>query len=441
MQVLPRIRLGRGDIPISQSRSLTSGSRSICSFVCPSCRRQKSVCPSIAPTRSQRYFSSSTARHATPPTTAYARLPERRLLSVSGLDAPRFLQGIITSSITVPTNTRGGDPQATGAPRPHGFYSGFLNATGRVLHDVFVYPDTLGLHGHKSLDVPGTAFLVEVDAAQAGSLLRHIKRYKLRSQLKARLLDDTECTVWQAWGERSGAPPLTNDEEGIVLEDTRAPGMGHRILSTRTPGPELDMDRADPLDYRVRRYLLGVAEGQAEIIKEQALPLEANMDLMGGIDFRKGCYVGQELTIRTKHRGVVRKRILPVRLYDKSEGPAASMEYDADAFSGSDGSLRGENISPGQSIGRFGKKGRSAGSWLAGVGNVGLALCRLQIMTDVELPGEAAAAPFDPASEFVMQIAQGDGAGGEDNGKAVKIQAFVPDWLRTRLAESHASSH
>jgi hypothetical protein len=83
------------------------------------------------------------------------------------------------------------------------------------------------------------------------------------------------------------------------------------------------------------------------------------------------------------------------------------------------------------SIGRVGKKGRSAGKWLRGVGNVGLALCRLEIMTDVVLTGETGGGGFDAGDEFAVGLA----GGGEDGeGQKVKIKAFVPDWLRERLA-------
>ncbi|KAI0603567.1 Aminomethyltransferase folate-binding domain-containing protein [Biscogniauxia sp. FL1348] len=422
---------------------------------------------------------------AAPPSSGYARLTTRSLISISGADAPRFLQGIITSSITEPTDHRNSKTAVVeGTPRTRGFYTGFLNATGRVLHDVFIYPDTLGVasasgSGGGDTD-PAHAFLIEVDAAQRDALLRHLRRYKLRSRIQVRAVEEGECAVWQAWGteeKEEGWDPgaVPNRGSGVIaLRDPRAPGMGCRILG---PGDGdvaagLQLARCDEAAYRVRRYLLGVPEGQAEIPREQALPLEANLDIMGGIDFRKGCYVGQELTIRTRHRGVVRKRVLPCMLYDyhqhHQQQPASSPTTSSSAatevggegeaggetpsspplqleYKPADTRIRAEHIPPGLSIGREGKKGRSAGTWLAGVGNVGLALCRLQVMTDVELPGEppAPAPPpdDDPAfhrREFVMRLdagggdGDGDGDGGAD-GPTVKVKAFVPDWVRERL--------
>ncbi|KGQ10306.1 Putative transferase CAF17 [Beauveria bassiana D1-5] len=152
------------------------------------------------------------------------------------------------------------------------------------------------------------------------------------------------------------------------------------------------------------------------------------MEHMHGVDFHKGCYVGQELTIRTKHRGVVRKRILPCMVYDADRPAPQTLAYQPDSVASVVG---GAAAVPAEtSIGRFEKRGRSAGKWLRGVGNIGLGLCRLEIMTDVVLPGEQAAATYKPDDEFVLEW------GGEDDVKSsVKVKAFVPDWLRASMEE------
>ncbi|KAK7736270.1 ccr4 associated factor [Cytospora paraplurivora] len=362
---------------------------------------------------------------------------EMRLISVSGPDAPKFLQGAITQNVLAPT----------GGYRDDGFYAAFLNATGRVLHDVFVYPNRHH-HGSSSAPAVGESFLVEVDAGDAERLQRHIKRYRLRAKFDVRLLDAGEVTVWHGWGADGAldSPPTATsgaaDPHRIAhLRDPRAPASGYRILSAgdRVPLVAGDLGRvADEDVYRLRRYLLGVPEGPSELLREQALPLEANLDVMGGIDFRKGCYVGQELTIRTKHRGVVRKRILPVMLYDSNSNDSASSEGIPQGLEYRPGSLSTDaDVIPAEtSIGRLGRKGRSAGKWLRGVGNVGLALCRLEIMTDVVLPGETAASSYTPADQFVMEQQPGEDGGG---GFSVKIKAFVPEWLRQGLDQQQQS--
>ncbi|KAI0013899.1 Aminomethyltransferase folate-binding domain-containing protein [Xylariaceae sp. FL0662B] len=446
------------NLPRAAPKRAAAGFRAAAApFVCQSCQR------------SHRRFT-STAAPPPPPSSGYAHLTSRRLVSIAGADASKFLQGIITQSIFgpgtsgPPTNhdRNTSPPPAAAAAANVGFYSGFLNATGRVLHDVFIYRDTLGLGGAAG-DGEGEAFVIEIDEAQLGRLLKQIKRYMLRSKLRVRALEEGEGAAWQVWWDSdesiaqtspssSSDVPLPtalldqfNQRKGdlIMLPDTRAPGLGYRVLSKGAGAGadglslDLDLERSTDEAYRVRRYLRGVPEGQSEILCEQALPLEANMDLMGGIDFRKGCYVGQELTIRTKHRGVVRKRILPCAVYGEDGPPPSRLEYrpgDDDASV----PAAAQDIPCNLSIGRDGKAGRSAGNWLRGVGNIGLALCRLQIMTDVELPGETAAAPFDPSNEFVMRW----GADEEGNGgRTAKVKAFVPDWLRARLSESHASGH
>lgn len=222
------------------------------------------------------------------------------------------------------------------ATRRTGTYTAFLNSQGRVLNDAFIYPMP---KGDSETDTTGDpAWLVEVDKNEVSSLLKHLKKHKLRSKLKLRALEDGERTVWSSWKdhaeprwaaynlESESSSPFAPSSSVAGCIDTRAPGFGSRLV---TPGEEdlrvhlpdeaqVAGSQVDLGTYTVRRMLHGIAEGQAEIIRESALPLECNMDMMRGVDFRKGCYVGQELTIRTHHTGVVRKRIVPVQLYANS---------------------------------------------------------------------------------------------------------------------------
>ncbi|CAK7234511.1 ccr4 associated factor [Sporothrix bragantina] len=422
----------------SMSASFPSSSSSPV-VICRSCRRSRGL---VGPTR-RAYSSSAAAVSSQLPSSGAAALASRRIISVSGPDAAKYLQGVITSSILRLQTSP--DMGAETTTPPSGLYSAFLSAQGRVLHDVFVYRDTLGIG--KDADANTNSFLVEVDADAAVMLTKHIKRYKLRAKFDVRLLEAGELTVWHGWGDY-GVPSAG---DGIIAHhDTRAPGLGWRFVAPATSLPQqVELDVADESAYRLHRYLLGVAEGQREILFNQALPLESNMDIMGGIDYHKGCYVGQELTIRTRHRGVVRKRILPCIVY--GEGEAAPDSLAAAAATASEGDLA-STISAETNINRVGKKGRSAGKWLSGVGNLGLALCRLETMTDIVLPGEAAAATitFNPASEFMMNVADPsaaiEGEAGEAGAEAkpsapttpVKIKAFVPDWLRQGLAPPEA---
>ncbi|CAD6577794.1 MAG: ccr4 associated factor [Alectoria sarmentosa] len=344
----------------------------------------------------RRYTTISSPNPPVPPRTACARLPTRRLISLRGHDASHFLQGLTTQNIP--------SQYATSY-----FYSAFLNASGRVLHDVFIYSDA-------SAEKEEPGFLVEVDANEVEALARHLKRYKLRAKVGIRVIDEGELSVWATWGKQS--PCRVDSRTGCL--DQRAPDMGERVIVPGDRKLEASGTQVGGGSYDIRRMMMGVAEGQGEILKESALPQESNIDYMGGINFRKGCYVGQELTIRTHHTGVVRKRILPVQIYP-AEGdskPPDGLTYTGDT----------KIVLPpkGTNISRVDKKGRSAGKWLGGVGNIGLALCRLEIMTDTVLTGEGS--QWSPEHEFKMAWEPEEG---RERGE-VRVKAFVPNWHQSR---------
>lgn len=369
---------------------------------CPRCLKHKS-------TPIRRYISTVIANPLIPPDAAYARLPTRRLISLHGQDAHRFLQGLVASNIPPPPNL-------------NGHYSVFLNAAGRVLYDVFIYPATHSKEYRDTVlqgtDEPG--LLIEVDADQVEKLASHLKKFKLRAKVQIKVMEDEEWGVWAAWPMESERPDGRYD---IHCMDDRAPDMGYRLIRPRKQPPEGDNEVTSE-QYDLRRIMMGVAEGQKEIVRDSALPQESNIDYMGGIDFRKGCYVGQELTIRTHHRGVVRKRILPVRIYDSTEETRALDELDYDPSAKLTLPPRGANISRVRDTDD--KKGRSTGRWLGGVGTVGLALCRLDNMTYEGPLMDRYLWNSDHQFKVAWEPEEGR-AGGE-----VKVKAFVPEWHRER---------
>jgi len=299
-------------------------------------------------------------------------LSTRRLLQLDGPDAQKFLHALTTGNITSlsPSN---------------GTYTSFLTPQGRILFDTFIYRPT-----------PAT-FLIDTDASLLPALEAHLKRYKLRSKFSLRRVE--ELSVWSSWGSH----PLSSE---LSIVDPRAPGLGSRHVVTSTPSASVGEE-----EFRLRRYLHGVAEGAGEIPTGAALPMEYNLDFFGAVDFHKGCYVGQELTIRTKHTGVVRKRVLPVMVY-KGEEPRR-LEYKPEEVP------HPHPFEGGMGIKKIGGK-RPVGKWIGGVGNVGLAVCRLEAMTAVRLGGEAELTGWQEGDEFTI-----DGA--EDG---VRVKAFLPEWMK-----------
>lgn len=382
----------------------------------------------------------STADHGRPSvsSTGFAFLPHRRQIKLSGPDAPKFLQGLVTHNV---------DPSD-----PSSFYTAFLDARGRVLWDAFVWID------RASRPEKWTCW-IEVDGAELDAVFRHLKRHKLRSKIDIQQAEGTVLVGWGVPKEKIAALSRLEADGILVMEDPRAEGA--EIVRLFDPYPQFDSGQAAPKvadlldraiglkqfdkagDYYLRRYLLGIAEGPTEIPRESALPMEANFDLNQAIDFKKGCYVGQELTIRTKHTGVVRKRILPVQIFRPGEripDDQTAPVFDPAWTLGGGEEIREKELSQSmigadiKTLDEEGeiKKGRSAGRFLAGIGNVGLALCRLEMMTDMRVSAEGGS--WRPGMEFGIRVGaeeEGENAG-SGKGEVLRVKPFVLDWFKER---------
>ena len=288
---------------------------------------------------------------------------------------------------------------------------------------IWVYPELAGKEW---------ACYIEVDADEMDALLKHLKRHKLRSKIKMEPVKEDELAVWASWG--LAQDQLQQDEALVAsLEDPRGPGFGIRCLFGGNDKTKGHVPVVDAVQYRLRRYLYGIPEGPQEIARESALPMECNIDLSSGIDFKKGCYVGQELTIRTKHTGVVRKRILPVQLYhaqaqapdqDSAKQAAVESTFFLDPTWREPMPDSGSDIKQLDDQGGI-KKGRAAGKFVAGIGNIGLGLCRLEMMTSMKISAEGSG--WKPGVEF--GIRKPDTA---ENEKPVRVRAIVPQWFRER---------
>lgn len=348
----------------------------------------------------------------------YARLNNRSLIRLEGPDATEFLQGLIPAKLN--------DLSAEQAGRP--IYTAFLTAQGRISHDVFIYPPTVAMN-------TSDAWHIEVDAESTSELVKHLRKHKLRSKFKMDRIPRDVISVYSIWpfSEDTGSWEVLTRKSVVGGIDPR-PHMGSRwIMSPEVASSTLQklsgqtMQESELIDYTVHRMLNGIAEGQEEIIALSALPQESNIDFFGGIDFHKGCYLGQELTIRTHHTGVVRKRILPCQIYDHRDpvDPTQGIPvYIPDT--------KLKPPMPGSNISKLVTSSkRSTGKWLGGVGNIGLALCRLEMMTDLSVTDE----PSDFDSSIAFKVVPPKDSSDQEE---AFVRPFVPPWLRAKIEESKA---
>lgn len=230
-------------------------------------------------------------------------LPETRgLLAVAGEDRTAFLQGLVSNDVAKLSPSRA-------------LYATFLTPQGRYLHDFF-------------LAEIGGVFYLDCEAARRDDLKKRLSLYKLRS--RATIADATaDWAVALLYGagvlarlglaaEEGAARPFAG---GIVFTDPRLARLGARAILPRGTAPSAleaaGFAKGNPADYERIRIEAGVPDGSRDLTVEKAILLENGFDELHAIDWDKGCYMGQELTARTRYRGLVRKRLMPVAI----EGP------------------------------------------------------------------------------------------------------------------------
>jgi folate-binding protein YgfZ len=222
-----------------------------------------------------------------------ALLPDRGVIKVIGDDARKFLHGLVTADMM---NLTPGEAR----------FCALLTPQGKIIADFFVAEAPQGDGGGYFLDVP---------RAVAATLFEKLSLYKLRAKL---LVEDlTEILgVIAAW-DGTGMT-----KQGLCYADPRLPALGIRVMIAphRAAAAASDLGAAlvGAEDYEAHRIALGVPGGGLDFAYGDAFPHEADMDQLGGVDFAKGCYVGQEVVSRIEHRGIARTRAVALR-YD---GPA-----------------------------------------------------------------------------------------------------------------------
>ncbi|NWI99468.1 CAF17 transferase, partial [Crypturellus undulatus] len=262
----------------------------------------------------------------------------RALLRVRGAEVAPFLQGLLTNDVT---RLAGG-----GEAPPRALYAHALNVQGRCLCDVILY------RLHRGAEEPHV--LLECDGGAQDAALQHLRRYKLRRKVEV-----ATCPELVAWAVLPGTRPLAEalGERLVLAPDPRAAVMGWRLLLPTAADPLQVVAGGrlgDVRDYHRHRYKQGIPEGVQDLPPGVALPLESNLAYMNGISFTKGCYIGQELTARTHHMGVIRKRLLPVQF--STPLPSGSIPEGTEILT---------------------ESGKSAGKFRAGDNELGIALLRL----------------------------------------------------------------
>ncbi len=236
----------------------------------------------------------------------FAVLDGRGLVAVSGPDARPFLQGLISQDVDL-----------VGAERAA--YGALLTAQGRFLHDFLI------------VELDG-ALVLDCEAARAQDLMRRLARYKLRSKVELALVGERH-QVAAMWGEGtaaalglpSAAGAATAFAGGLAFADPRLAALGARaILPAGGAAAALTAAGFAPADfaaYDAHRLALAVPDGSRDMQPEKSLLLESNLDALNAISWDKGCYVGQELTARTRYRKLVKRRLTPVEIDGPTPAP------------------------------------------------------------------------------------------------------------------------
>jgi len=234
---------------------------------------------------------------------AFALWPaDRGLIRIDGPDARAFLQGIVSNDVNKVSPARA-------------VYAALLTPQGKYLHDFFI------------AELDG-ALVLDCEAARRDDLLRRLSRFKLRSRVS--LAPGPEgFAVALIYGSGALAALGVATERGVakafgggtVYVDPRLVEIGARaILPTATGSKALSaagIATGQASDYEQIRIELGLPDGSRDLEIEKSILLESGFDELAGVDWDKGCYMGQELTARTHYRALIKKRLVPVRI----EGP------------------------------------------------------------------------------------------------------------------------
>lgn len=219
-----------------------------------------------------------------------AWLPARTLLQVSGKDAAHFLHNLLTNSVE-------------GLTEGKAAYAALLTPQGKIIGDIFVLARANG-------------FLLDVPVDRAAELIKRLTLYKLRAAVVIATVENGRVlAVWD-----TDAPPPG------AYADPRLAELGFRIPVEPADQAPVPADSIVPdVEWHAHRIMLGVPEGGLDFLYDDAFPHEADLDQLNGIDFAKGCYIGQEIVSRMEHRGTARTRTIPVSVEGAAPPPGTEI--------------------------------------------------------------------------------------------------------------------
>jgi tRNA-modifying protein YgfZ len=220
-----------------------------------------------------------------------ALLPDRGVVKVAGADARTFLNGLLTTDVT---------KVAPGEAR----FGALLTPQGKIIVDCIVAEAPAG---------DGGGFFLDCPRALAPALVEKLNFYKLRAKVICEDLSEVlgVMAVWDGNG---------STDYGLVSIDPRLPALGQRIMLpphlAKEAAADLGAELMEAAAYEAHRIAQGVPRGGLDFIYGDAFPHETDMDQLAGVDFEKGCYIGQEVVSRMEHRGTARSRIVPIAAGD-----------------------------------------------------------------------------------------------------------------------------
>ncbi|MBX2854567.1 MAG: folate-binding protein [Rhodobacteraceae bacterium] len=214
----------------------------------------------------------------------------RSVIMIEGPDAENFLQGLLTNDISR-------------ASANEAIYAAMLSPQGKFLFDTILYRPA------------PERFLADVVKERAQALITRLSMYKLRAKVEIKAAGD--LSVWVIQGERSGVEAI---ETAAIAPDPRQPALGWRAICSEPPTA---LPLGDPEAYARACISLGVPLSGADLKPDDSFPLDADFERLNGVDFQKGCYVGQEVTARMKHKTERRKRLYRIEADPSALAPGA----------------------------------------------------------------------------------------------------------------------